>query len=372
MPLKIIGVDASRASGTQMTGTEWYSREIIAALARIEDRPALRLYHRNSPLTQSGERVENVPIRQRRFWTHLGLAKEMTARPPDALFVPAHVIPTIHPAASVVTIHDVGHRFASRGHTFRRRLALEAATRWNVNQATRIIVPSQSTADDVMAAYGVPSDRIDVVHHGINPQRFRVLPDQELESTLKHLGIRRPYLLFLSTVQPRKNASRLISAFEALDIQDLDLVIAGADGWMSDPINARITQSARASNILRLGYVADDDIPALYNGARAFVLPSLYEGFGMGIVEAMACGCPVVSSSASSLPEIAGGAALIVDPHSVDAICEGIRAVIQPDQRYSLRKAGLKRSRHFIWERAAEQTLRSIELAYINAAGSTR
>jgi len=184
--------------------------------------------------------------------------------------------------------------------------------------------------------------------------------------------LRRPYLLFLSTVQPRKNVSRLIAAFEALDAPDLSLVVAGADGWLSDPINRRIASSTHAARIVRLGYVAEEHVPALYNGAEAFVLPSLYEGFGMGIIEAMACGCPVVTSSASSLPEIAGGAAIIVDPLSVESIRDGIALALDPDQRQRLRHAGLRRASQFTWERSAAQTLEAITHAYAEATSGVR
>jgi glycosyltransferase involved in cell wall biosynthesis len=310
------------------------------------------------------DRVEHRVIRRRRLWTHSGFGPAVWREPPDVLFVPAHVLPLGHPAASVVTIHDLGYRHERQSHTARRRLVLEATTRWNARRATRVITPSRSTARDIEESYGVERDRIDVIYHGLDHARFRELPDSEVEPVLERLGIRRPYLLFLSTVQPRKNVSRLVSAFEALEREDLTLVVAGGDGWMSASINQRIARSTRAASIIRLGYVTNADVPALYNGAAAFVLPSLYEGFGMGVIEAMACGCPVVTSSASSLPEVASGAALIVDPTSVESIRDGIATALQTDQSRRLKNAGLRRARHFTWERAALETLATIRAAY--------
>ncbi|MEZ4571260.1 MAG: glycosyltransferase family 1 protein [Thermomicrobiales bacterium] len=159
-----------------------------------------------------------------------------------------------------------------------------------------------------------------------------------------------------------------MSAFETLDRPDLSLVIAGGDGWKSAPIAARMESSARSADILRLGYVADEFVPALYNGAEAFVLPSLFEGFGMGVLEAMACGCPVVTSNTTSLAEVAGDAAITVDPRSVTAIREGIVQALNPDERARFRRLGLDRAGQFTWERAASETLDSIRRAYQQAS----
>jgi glycosyltransferase involved in cell wall biosynthesis len=370
MALDLLGIDASRASAAAMTGTEWYSREIIRAIADIGERPPLRLYQREpAPLT-SAARVEHKVIRRPRLWTHLGLGPEVHRDPPDALFVPAHVLPLGHPAASVVTIHDLGYLAERDSHTTRRRLVLEATTRWSARRAARIIVPSSATARDLEKHYGIDPARIDVIHHGIDHVRYRELSPQEIEEGVSNLWLPRPYLLFLSTVQPRKNVSRLVAAFESLDIEGLNLVIAGADGWMSTAINQRIARSTHSGSITRLGYVPSEAVPALYSGAEAFVLPSLYEGFGMGIVEAMACGCPVVTSSASSLPEIAGGAAVIVNPTSVESIRDGIRLALEPDQRQRLRSAGLRRASQFTWEQAARRTLATVERAYAETSGA--
>ncbi|HLT18294.1 MAG TPA: glycosyltransferase family 1 protein [Thermomicrobiales bacterium] len=368
MTLDVLGIDASRAAAAAMTGTEWYSWEIIRAIADTSERPMLRLYQREPGTITTAARVEHQVIRRPRCWTPLGLGPEMRRNPPDALFVPAHFLPPWHPPASVVTIHDLGYLAAGRTHTRRRRISLDLTTRWSARRAARIIVPSTATSRDLQRHYGTDPAKIDVIHHGIDHERFRVLPPEETAEGLERLGLRQPYLLFLSTIQPRKNLSRLIAAFEALDLDDLALVVAGADGWMSTAIYQRMARSTHSNQIIRLGYVPEELVPALYNGAQAFVLPSLYEGFGMGVIEAMACGCPVVTSSTSCLPEIAGGAAIIVDPLSVESICDGVRLVLDPNQRQRLRHAGLRRASQFTWERCAVETLESIRRAYAEAS----
>ncbi|MEZ4571259.1 MAG: glycosyltransferase [Thermomicrobiales bacterium] len=173
MELDLLGIDASRASLGAKTGTEWYSREIIRAMATLDDRPRLRLYQREPERFVHANRVEWQPIDRQRLWTHLGLANEMRATDIDALFVPAHVIPWRHPKTTVVTVHDLGYLQESRSHTLKRRITLDLTTRWNARAATRIITPSEQTRDDLAREYGVASSKIDVIPHGVDRDRFR-------------------------------------------------------------------------------------------------------------------------------------------------------------------------------------------------------
>jgi glycosyltransferase involved in cell wall biosynthesis len=360
-----LAIDASRSDSAMLTGTEWYSREIIRALAAIEDRPSLTLYHRSKRATRlSAPRVRHRLVRMPRLWTQVGLSAAMLRDRPQALFVPSHVIPLVHPA-SVVTIHDLGFLHEPSAHPRQQRLMLDATTRWNARVARRVVAVSSQTKADLVQHYEVPSDRITVVHSGVDSERFRQL---DPTAVLQQFGITRPYLLFLSTVQPRKNVVRLIEAFEALGERDLNLVIAGRSGWLADQIERRVAGSDVGSRIWRMGYVANEAIPALYNGAAAFVLPSLYEGFGMGVLEAMACGCPVVTSNRSSLPEVAGDAAVLIDPYNVESLRDGIRRVLDPNVREALVAAGLRRAATFTWQRAAQETLTVIDEAVRDTA----
>ena len=369
MPLDLLGIDASRATSDRKTGTEWYSREIIRAIAALEDRPALRLYQRGPVRFLDAPNVESVEVKRRRFWTHAGLALELRRSHVDALFVPSHVIPWRHPGVTVVTIHDLGYRFEPGAHTLQRRAMLEATTRWNARRASRIIVPSATTRSDLETQYGVDPVKVDVIPHGVDHERFQPMNCDEIDRHLETIGVRQPYILFVSTIQPRKNLARLVSAFESLARPDLKLVIAGTDGWKAGPTLARIEASSVRDSIIRLGYVADEAMPALYNGAKALVFPSLYEGFGMGVLEAMACGCPVVTSSVSSLPDVAGDAAIIVDPTSVREIGDGIRQALDPAVTSHLIAKGLERASGFTWDRAAQRTLDVIGRAYADAGG---
>jgi glycosyltransferase involved in cell wall biosynthesis len=356
-----IAIDASRADSAIRTGTEWYSYEVIRALTAIDGRPPLTLYHRSRAGNWTdAPRVRHRLVRPSRLWTHLGLSAAMLRDRPAALFVPSHVIPLVHPRRSIVTIHDLGYRHEPGAHTRSRRVMLELTTRWNARVARRVIAVSGQTRDDLINDYRTDPGRIRVIHSGIDHDRFRPL---DPAPQLSELGIRQPYILFLSTVQPRKNVARLIDAFEQLHQPGLHLVIAGKSGWLSEPIEERIRSSSAVDRIVRLDYVADDAVPALYNGAKAFVLPSLYEGFGMGILEAMACACPVVTSDRSAMPEIAGSAAVLVDPTDIHAIREGIEHALSDSERERLIRSGLERAAAFTWERTARETLAVIQEA---------
>jgi glycosyltransferase involved in cell wall biosynthesis len=363
MQADTIAIDASRASVEAKTGTEWYSFELIRAMIALDNRPRLTLYHRSSPPPGlDGPAVHHRRIQQRRLWTHLGLSRAMRRDRPSALFVPSHVVPLVHPNASVVTIHDLGFLAEPATHPARSRHMLDLTTRWNARTARKIIAISGQTRDDLVRHYRVDPDKITVVHSGVDHGRFRPLTIDVVQPVLTRLGVERPYLFFLSTVQPRKNIVRLIEAFESLE-RDFTLVIAGASGWLCEPIEARIAASCASDRIRRLGVVADDDVPALYNGAEAFVLPSLYEGFGMGVLEAMACGCPVVTSNRSSLPEVAGGAAVLVDPFDPRSIRDGIAEATAPQRHAALIATGLERAQAFTWQQTATATMDVIRKA---------
>lgn len=364
MPLDKLAIDASRMVSAGRTGTENYSVEIIRSLARLPDVPPITLYTRSSQATAHVPNVISRAIGPRRLWTHAGLSRAIRTDRPDALFVPSHVVPLIHPRATVVTVHDLGYLHEPESHPRRQRLELDWTTRWNARSARRIIAISGQTRSDLIEHYNVSPERVTVVHHGVDHTRFFPRADSEIAPVLERLGIRTPYLLFVSTVQPRKNVTRIVEAFEQIDIPELSLVIAGKSGWLSDPIENRIQASPVANRIRRTGRVDDEDLPFLYSGAEAFVLPSLFEGFGLGVIEAMACGTPVVTSNRGSLAEVAGDAAVLVNPESVDSITAGITKALETEHSGSLRDRGLQHAEQFTWQRAATRTLQVINDAY--------
>jgi glycosyltransferase involved in cell wall biosynthesis len=380
-----IGIDASRVTVAERTDTEHYTFELLAALAQIDRQNRYTLYCNQPPaaLPPLGPNFSLRHIPFPRLWTHVRLSAELALHPPDVLFVPAHVLPLGVPLRrrmrTVVTIHDMGYMRFPESHTPSQRRYLRLSTKWSARNAGRLIAISNTTRDDLVRYADVPPEKISVVHHGVSP-RFQPIEDPNLiASTQAKYGITPPYFLYVGTIQPRKNLARLLEAFaqartEARGLRTeqadtsvlspqssgLQLVIAGKHGWLTSEIERQSTQlfGSDSPAVRFTGYIADADLPALLSGALAFVFPSLYEGFGMPLLEAMACATPVLASATSSLPEIAGDAALLIDPEDTAAIADGMaRLASDTVLRDDLRARGLARAAQFTWERCAQETL---------------
>ncbi len=296
---------------------------------------------------------------QRRLWTHVKLAREMESASPGVLFVPAHVIPLRHPA-SVVTIHDLAFRKAPHAFSRRERSELDTATRWNCRAAERIIAVSHQTKADLVEAYGVDTERVTVIHHGV-ASHFRPTSSDVQRELRERLGLERPFLLTVGTNHPRKNVGAVLAIFESLCQRglDYDLVVAGSSGSAQSDLIDRVAQSPGADRIHLLGYVPAEDLPALYGSAELFMLLSWYEGFGMPVLEAMACSTAVVGSNRGALPEVAGPAALLVSPEEIEQATDSIAELLgSAAQRQRRIDAGLVWSRRSTWDRAARMTLR--------------
>ncbi len=362
----LIGIDASRALTLRRTGTENYSLYLIRALLALDTPHHFRLYASSFPppgLIPCAERCEWRVIPFPRLWTHVRLSVEMAYHPPDVLFVPAHVLPLVHPRHSVVTVHDLGHRHYPQAHTARQRWYLEWSTRYHVRVAAHIIADSHATRTDLIRLYRADPTRVTVVHLGVD-ERWRLVRDPaRLAAVRRRYGIPDgPYLLYVGTLQPRKNLVRLIEAFARLvgygKWHGLCLVCAGKKGWSYERIATRARKLGIARQVLFVGFVADADLPALYSGATLFVMPSLYEGFCLPVLEAMACGTPVACSDTSSLPEVVGDAALLFPPDDPLAMTAAIaRALDDEPLRAELIERGYRRARSFTWENSARKVL---------------
>ena len=371
----IIGVDASRALRARQTGTERYAHALITHLLALPDAPrhTWRLYVDHLPAPPEPWSEELLPawaewrvLPPRRAWTHRALAAEVVHHPPDVLFVPSHVLPLRPPRQmppAVVTVHDLGYRHFPAAHPLLQRLYLTWGTRWSVYAATRVIAISHATAQDAIAGAGAAPDRVRVVYEAPFP-RPAPLPEHGLE--VRHrLGVECPYALYVGTLQPRKNLVRLIAAYGRI-AQDVafDLVLAGGAGWLSREILDAARHSPAATRIHLPGYVPDPELAALLAGAQMFCFPSLYEGFGLPILEAQQQGVPVMTARGSSLPEVGGDAALYVDPTDVEAIAQAMLRLSRDEElRRQLIDAGHANVRRFSWTKAAAETLAVLEEA---------
>jgi glycosyltransferase involved in cell wall biosynthesis len=360
-----IGIDASRATRARRTGTEGYSLHLIQALLALDQRNDYTLFFNEAPapgLIAQGQRCRHRVIPFPRLWTHLRLSAEIAAHPLDLLLVPAHVLPLIHPRRSVVTVHDLGYLREPQAHRTLDRLYLDLSNRYHTRTATRLLAISQATKDDLVRRYGVAPERVTVTHLAAGDEMRPVGEVAMVAAAKDRYGIVGDYLLYVGTLHPRKNLARLIQAFAPVASQfpALRLVLAGKKGWMYEDIFAQARNLGLEGRVVFTGYVAAEDLPALYTGALAFVFPSLYEGFGMPVLEAMACGAPVAASNTSSLPEVAGDAALLVDPTDVAALS---RLAGDAALRASLRARGLIQAARFSWQRCASETLAALDEA---------
>lgn len=295
------------------------------------------------------------------FWEHAVLPYRLRKAGADIFHGPAFLIPFRSPTfRTVVTVHDLVVFLHPETVPRRYSLYMKWLVRMAVRRADRIIAVSECTRLDLMNILGVDSSRIAVIPEAAGPE-FGPPGPERVESVLNRYNINGRYLLHVGNLEPKKNLPRVIRAFDRVKRMpgggDLSLVIAGKKGWLYDEI-FRTANGVSANSIRFLGYVPRDEMSAIYAGASCFVFPSIYEGFGLPVLEAMACGTPVVTSNISSMPEVAGRAAVLVDPYDEESIASGILAVVSdPSLQATLRREGILRSRTFSWDRAARETL---------------
>ena len=365
-----IAFDISDLASNRADGTTRYTKELAKRLPKLQPKHEWLFFCPSLPPGVEKEiTAANVKILRSpwpKYWTQLRLPWELYRYRPEILFMPIQQLPILRPRMkTVAVVHDLAiHKFP-RQFTFKDWLLLHLFSAQVCRQATKIIAVSKATARDI-AQYYRRTREVRVVGHGIDQEQWR-LPRDEQEAQLamgvinQKLGITKPYILYVGQIQPRKNLVRLIKAFNRLapENHNWQLVLAGGHGWKRQTIDNAYNNSPFKNRIHRLGTVKDNELRALYWGAEVFVLPSLYEGFGMPILEAMSCGCPVVTSDNSALPDVAGGAAQIIKATDVLSIKNGIQAAI--NGRAELINRGRQRVKSVSWDKTAKQTLAIIE-----------
>lgn len=275
----------------------------------------------------------------------------------DLLHGPVNVAPLLSTARTVVTVHDLAFERYPEHYPAMRRRYLSAMTRLSVRRAKRVIAVSEATRTDLVELYGLPRERIAVAPNGIDA-RFRPQGAEEVAAFRHQHCLPQRFLLFVGTLQPRKNLDGLIRAMGTLrDRMDWPLIVGGGTGWMHDSIQRAVKQQNVRERVRFVGYLPPDDLPLWYSAASIVVVPSYYEGFGLPALEAMACGTPVVASSASSLPEVVGDAGILVNPKRPRTIASGILELIENEaRREELTARGIERAKQFSWHRTARET----------------
>ncbi|MCJ7804906.1 glycosyltransferase family 4 protein, partial [Patescibacteria group bacterium] len=266
-------------------------------------------------------------------------------------------------AAKVTTIHDFGFlKYPETAHP-KIKAVHQRRLDWVKKEADLVIAVSQSTQKDIIEILGIPEEKIKVVYEAA-PEDLKAVKDKKkINQVKKKFKINGNYLLSVATLEPRKNLKRIIESFKMLKAKDLKLVIVGKQGW--DDSLPKLNFKRQTSNVVFTGYISEEDKITLYSGAVCFVFPSLYEGFGLPILEAMKCGCPVLTSNISSMPEVAGHAGLLVDPLDVEEITRGLGEIINnQEKREDLINKGFTQVKKFSWEKAAQETLKVYEQVY--------
>lgn len=353
-----IAIDASRTTARRVTGTEYYATALIRALIQLNTTHDITLYFRDAPtagLFPESALVKHRVLRLRRVWTHARFAAALWQDRPDVTFVPAHTLPFVFPGKAVVTVHDLGFKYFPQAHPVQQRLYLDWTTRYSARRANLVLADSQATAADLTRFYNTPPHKIHVVYPGVDA------PPVNSVNVREKYQLPETYFLFIGTLQPRKNIQRIVQAFAAWQRRypdsGLGLVLAGGKGWLYDPAWVRDTP-----NVHLPGYIDEADKGALLQGAFALVFPTLYEGFGFPVIEAMHRELPVIASATSSLPELSGEAALLVDPLDVKAITTAMGRLWEDAAlRQHLREAGRRQRALFTWENAALNTLKAFE-----------
>ncbi len=276
----------------------------------------------------------------------------------DVVHGPVNVAPLLTRRPSVVTVHDLAFLIYPEQYPGAKQRYLNLLTRLSVERAERVIAVSDNTRTDVLRHYRVHPDRVIVVPNGVEPELTPVGDPGQIQALRERHRLPERFILFVGTLQPRKNLVGLLRAYARLkDTLDWPLVVVGAKGWLYEPVFNEARALGVTDRVIFAGYADQPTLRLWYSAATIFVYPSLYEGFGLPVLEAMACGTPVVTSSTSSLPEVAGDAAITIEPTDAGALASALDRLIQDVAlRSELRRRGLDRARQFSWERTARET----------------
>jgi glycosyltransferase involved in cell wall biosynthesis len=355
-----IAVDL-RALVPALTGIGVYTRSLLLALAARGNFRFVGMAHRPpqgaEELQDAGIAVESHGGPLGVLWQQVKLPRRLARGDVDLFWSPLITLPFRCPVPAVATVHDLTVLLYPETHTLKVKASLLPFLRPSFERARRLVTISEATARDLAFHFPQCAEKIRVVYPGIDPE-FRPGERAEIAATRRELKCPEGYVLYAGTVEPRKNLGRLLDAWTALKAEDpqiLPLVLVGPYGWGSERLARRI-QSLEPEGLIAVGRVERERLVRIFQAARIFIYPSLYEGFGFPAAEALACGVPVITSDTSSLPEVVGDAGLLVDPGDSGAIAGRLRHLLDhPDKAAGLAARGVERAARFRWDRAAEE-----------------
>lgn len=364
-----IAIHAADLDQNRIDGTRVYLLNMLKNFGKLNTQAEFSIYHQGefnpqlTPPTFENYKIKAIPAPI--FWTQTSFALATFLTKPDVLWMPVHNVPILRSKKTkvVVTIHDLAFKILPEYFPAKDLKKLNRLSDLAISAADSLIAVSAATKKDILNFYPhFEAEKITVVPHGYDENLFTIPPADEYRKTILdsyHLE-RKKYLLYVGAIQPRKNLEILIEAFEKIkpDNQDFKLMLAGAPAWMSENTLKRIAESPFSEDIIVSGTVPFKQLPVLYRDAAAFVFPSMYEGFGIPVLEALASGAPTILADNSSLPEVGGDAALYFETHDCQDLVRCILLVLRDDiLREKLSLLGKERVRQFSWEKTAKLTL---------------
>ncbi len=367
----IIGIDGNEANVEKKVGISEYAYQLLLEFYKHSE-IEFCIYLKNSPradMPKERNGWKYILVGPKKLWTQIGLPIYLfTHFPrPTVFFSPTHYAPRFAPVPTAISIMDVSYLHFPELFAKRDLYQLTSWTKYSATHAKRIFTISQSSKNDILKEYQKQAQEVLVTYPGIKNAESNMNDAVSKKDLQKKFGISGVYILFVGTLQPRKNIERLIEAYARVkqnvkNEKDLQLVIVGKKGWLYEPILEAPKRLGISESVKFLEFVDDNELPSLYKNAILFVLPSLYEGFGLPVVEAMKYGTPVITSNVSSLPEAGGDAALYINPESVEDIAKAIEKLLDnPKLREQMVKKGYQHIKQFSWEKAAKETLDVLE-----------
>jgi glycosyltransferase involved in cell wall biosynthesis len=364
-----IAVDG-RSLGGERTGVGTYTFHLLEQILKLDAAATILLLTDRSlqkiPWLENG-RLRIVrpafPWHNNFLWSNIALKKYLSRDGCDLFHAPGYTLPLWLRVPSVLTVHDISYAVNPEWYPYRGGSARRAWYRFSAQRASCILTVSEFSKKEILRVYGIPAEKVHVTPLGVDPVTFSRIEEKALQEGLrKKYGLRGDFLLFVGDIHRRRNVGRIIEALGAIResepaCQALELVIIGRTLEPLSPADERARLKLGAS-VRMLGYVPSEDMPLFYSLARAFVFPSFYEGFGLGVLEAMTCGCPVIVGKETACEEIAGDAAISIDPGDARSIAQAATALLMnPTLAAQHSKAGLKRSEKFLWSTTAEMTM---------------
>jgi glycosyltransferase involved in cell wall biosynthesis len=355
----VIGIDASRAFIKNRTGIEEYSYQVVKHLIPLLKNDQVVLYSRKNQ-TADLDLPKNWKVEVIKWpclWTQVGLSLEMLFHPVDVLFIPAHTVPIIHPKNTVVAIHGLEYEFCPGAYSFWARFYMRCVIRNSCRWAKRIIAVSENTKQDLIKMYKVPEGKIKVIYEGYDQEMQNA--NLKMQDDNAKFKINEGYLLFVGRLEERKNIVGIIEAFEILKEHyklPHKLILAGKFGYGKEKIQEALDNSNFRKDIILPGFVRDEEKWELLKNANVFLFPTFYEGFGIPVLEAQSMGVPVVAGDNSSILEVVGSSAILVDPSNAEDIAdEAYKLISDKVSRDDIIKKGYENVKRFSWEKCAEE-----------------